>query len=842
MKRKRTIWDVSIAGMLFNVLNTEFGSWLNHNPVGTNSDKVPKVTNDPPSSTVNISNFNTQNNSYNYTRINNTNTNIYQNTNNINILIPPLPTRNLPQTLSASGSSNTTLDVRNTVKKSLANRRYGSLLTNPFYEGDASIAIYTDLTEDSFLNAIDQEISNYEPPILEEGELPDALDVATAFISFNDQGYAVPVPSLEIINQISSYYGAASKTSGFEVTGLVNLSPVSIENVGQNSSIANYPPLVTDFSGELTSRTLWELLGYEETDFKETSIKQIIRDFRDKIYDDDDNLLEIGENFETTEQFIAGAIATLFFSSEGGPTEGKKLWELLGYSENAFKGKSIEGVIKDFRDKIYDDNSVKDIDNNFENLEQLLVGVVSSLFYREGLDRLPVDVEVDDNTTVTFKNSLEYLEHLINNSSQAVKIWELLGYEETEFKETSIEQIIRDFLEKIYDVDDEDKLLDIGDNFNTTEQFITGSIATLFYRLGLNKLPVGDKDNPTRNLTDIILILLGIMNLLKGEKEKKLWELLGYSENDFKGKSIEEIIKDFGEKIYLNKPVTSINDNVLQNIGDNFETLEQFIAGSIASLFYRGGLHRLPGKLPESLSFDTDKYQSASEQPSIFIEDMMEYNEYLIKNLDEIFGRFPLNFTYKTKDDSGTDQEIKIKFENIAEVLLEMAGLVMDINNNTDVLTNIGLKNLAEGIKSVNGAYLTLDVTKAILDYLGCDYEETLKDRTMPITGDAASFPEYLKESQGKILGIKLKDRGNLKTNISTLLINTTIAKLALAQKKDFITGDAIRDLVDKKTTGAKDKYDKDWNELIEEYNKLNNTDRTKFPKAKVKDKSINKP
>lgn len=323
--------------------------------------------------------------------------------------------------------------------------------------------------------------------------------------------------------------------------------------------------------------------------------------------------------------------------------------------------------------------------------------------------------------------------------------------------------------------------------------------------------------------------------------EAPIWELLGYKEEEYKDKSIEDIIKDFGKKIYENKPVKSIQNanDVLFKVQDKFETKEQFIAGIIASLFYRGGFHRLPGELPETLTLDTDKYPNPEDQPTVFIEDMMEYQEYLIKNLDDIFGRFPLNFTYKSKDDNGKDVSEVIKFDNIAECLLEMAGLIIDINNNTDVNTNIGLKTLAQAMKATSAASVATDFGKTIMDCLGFDYDEFERKITIPVTPDATSLPQFLQDSNAKILGIK---KPLLETNMKTLINKVTvyagIAAAAVGQKKEFITGDAIRDVIKNKKAGAIEKYDKQWEELINEYNKTNKSSTDKFPKAKVKDKS----
>ncbi|WP_342597697.1 hypothetical protein VKI21_06965 [Cyanobacterium aponinum UTEX 3222] len=319
--------------------------------------------------------------------------------------------------------------------------------------------------------------------------------------------------------------------------------------------------------------------------------------------------------------------------------------------------------------------------------------------------------------------------------------------------------------------------------------------------------------------------------------ETPIWELLGYKEGEYKNKSIEDIIKDFGKKIYDNKPVKSLKtaNDVLFKINDKFETKEQFIAGIITSLFYRGGFHRLPGELPETLTLDTDKYPNPQSQPTIFVEDMMEYQEYLIRNLDAIFGRFPINFTYKSKDDNGNDVSEVIKFDNIAECLLEMAGLIIDINNNTDINTNIGLKNLAQTMRAVSGSSLASDFGKTIMDCLGFNYDEFARKITIPVTPDADTLLEFLKDSEVEILGVK---KPWLETDVKTLINKVTvysgIAAAALGQKENFITGDAIRDVIKNKKAGAKDKYDKEWEELLDKYNNK----KTNFPKAKLKDKS----
>jgi hypothetical protein len=672
-KESNSIWEnEGVQEKIIEFALDELGKWLNPPPVGTNSDKIPKKQS--PLSGTNIANiFNSQNNSYNYTQSVTTNTNIFNTTNNstVNITIPPLPSRNLPQTLTTGGSSNTRLVVKNTVKKSLANRKYGTLLTSPYYDAGETILFFNDVSESDFLDKIEESINKFVPTAITD-KSPDAIKNSVAFISVNDRGNAVPVPNINILNEISTFYGGRSKTAGFEVTGLINIGGITVlTEVGINNS-ANYPDLVTDFSNGSNSLKIWDLLGYEETEFKEKSIELIIKEFREKIYDSTDNgrLLEIGDNFETTEQFIAGAIATLF--------------------------------------------------------------------YREGLSKFPIEIDLPDNKKQIFTNSFEYLKYLIE-SGEAIKIWEALGYEET----------------------------------------------------------------------------------------------------DFKQKNMEEVIKDFGKKIYLDQPLTNIDDNVLSDIGNNFQTLPQLLLGIGASLFYRQGLHRLPGQVPESLTLDKKKYPKPEDQPTIFIEDAIEYQEYLLKNLDAIFGQFPINFKVKLENDQGQPEEKEVNFPNISETLTEIIGTLIGVSKDSDTAVAIGIKNLIETAKCSNLALTAVDTARANAEYLGYKSKDIERTVLVPFNPNAKSLKDFLKDTELKITSFDNIDDDTLESQLKLLSVAAQITKSALAQRKTFITGDGIKERRQK----DKEKYDENWEKLKEKYD--GSTAQTKiptpskpFPNVKIRDKS----
>jgi len=334
-------------------------------------------------------------------------------------------------------------------------------------------------------------------------------------------------------------------------------------------------------------------------------------------------------------------------------------------------------------------------------------------------------------------------------------------------------------------------------------------------------------------------------------KVKPMWELLGYSEEDFKEKTFEDVIKDFGEVQYKlendpNKNVKEAKDLVTSNkIGDRkIENIEQFVTYLISSIFYRSGFHRFPATLPESLLYDTEKYGENNEQPKIFIEDALEWQEYLLKNLDGILGQFPLTFTYKkNKDDEGT----KVSIPNIGEALTELIGVGINTQNNSEASIAIGMKNLVESAKAGNAAIIASDIARANATFLGYKSREKEKEIPYAFNPEGETLEEALEDSTQKIITLENQDKGALIDDIKTILISSGIIKAALMQpfrgKDGFITGDGIREQKKK----DKEKYDKAWDVLIKEYNDTSNRkggggEPRKFPNAKVKDRSKKEP
>lgn len=327
---------------------------------------------------------------------------------------------------------------------------------------------------------------------------------------------------------------------------------------------------------------------------------------------------------------------------------------------------------------------------------------------------------------------------------------------------------------------------------------------------------------------------------------------LGYDDKEFEDKTIEDVIKDYGKKQYetttknlvdalKNLTIGGKPQSTINKIKDlNIQNIEQFACHVLASLFYRNGFHRFPATVPESLIFDNDKYKNPKEQPTKSLDDALEVQEYLLRNLDAVCGQFPLIFDYQYSDEKGEKQTNKIKIPNIAEALIELVGMALNIQTNCDANVVIGLKNLVETVKAGNSAIVAGDYAKANAKYLG--YKGGEKEREIPLsfTPGQTELKKVLKDSKQNIISWENQDEDNLVDDIKQILIAAQITKSALVQPFDitkpdqFLTGDSIR----QQKKEYKEKYDTEWDDLIKYYNEPNNGTFKPFPKAKLKDRS----
>jgi hypothetical protein len=271
---------------------------------------------------------------------------------------------------------------------------------------------------------------------------------------------------------------------------------------------------------------------------------------------------------------------------------------------------------------------------------------------------------------------------------------------------------------------------------------------------------------------------------------------------------------------------------------ESIDNLAEFVINLIAPLFFRSGFHRFPAVMPKYLN--KDPVFNILDQMNV-IDDMLEFQEHMLRNLDSIFGEFPIKINVKT--DNNVDE---IKLPNISEALAEIIFMNLDITTNADQAVALGLKNLAETAKGSNAAIVAQQIARANATYLGYKSKEIKTEIPYTFTPDAENMNDFLKDSKQTIIGFENVDKDDLQYDLKPILLASQITKAALMQPfkrgaDNPITGDAIRE----KKRKDQEKYDKDWEQLMNEYSKINTTStiKTKFPNARIRDLSKkNKP
>lgn len=230
----------------------------------------------------------------------------------------------------------------------------------------------------------------------------------------------------------------------------------------------------------------------------------------------------------------------------------------------------------------------------------------------------------------------------------------------------------------------------------------------------------------------------------------------------------------------------------------------------------RTGSHRYPMTLPEYLLDDfIDK--------PIVIQDQVDFNVWLVKNVDALVGLFPIKI--ERTDENGVKQ--MLKFENIAEAIAELTGLLAEIAFDADTSVNVGVHATSEAIGAKVAAIQGNSYLKAISDYLG--YQGSHKSIDVPIsctpgavgTDDKLQENElgdFLKSSTQRAIGWECTERDDLHSIIKRILFDSEIARAALYKplkppkpgQTQPVTGDAIK--ADRRK--EKDREDNEWDKF----------------------------
>lgn len=191
------------------------------------------------------------------------------------------------------------------------------------------------------------------------------------------------------------------------------------------------------------------------------------------------------------------------------------------------------------------------------------------------------------------------------------------------------------------------------------------------------------------------------------------------------------------------------------------------------------------------------------DSPQI-INSQAQYNVWLLKQIDALVGLFPIKI--ERVDENGQKQ--MLIFENIAEAIAELTGLIAQVAFDADTAVNVSTRATGEAVGAKAAALQAGSYLKAIIDYMGFQGEAVSFDVPISVTPGAvgpdgklqeSELKDFLKPSTQKAIGFKNTDPVDQRLVLQRILQSGEISRAALFRplkpnaSQNSLTGDAIK-------------------------------------------------
>ena len=195
---------------------------------------------------------------------------------------------------------------------------------------------------------------------------------------------------------------------------------------------------------------------------------------------------------------------------------------------------------------------------------------------------------------------------------------------------------------------------------------------------------------------------------------------------------------------------------------------------------HRSGQYRLPAEVPA----DVTDPESENDKK---IYSVLEFQEWIFRQIDAISGAYPLKIQYKNAD----GDESEIIFQNQAEALAELMGVLLNVSADAEILTQLGIKGISETIKTQAIAIKASDHAIANAEFLGYRIKERKRDLPLTITPGKDNLLDALKESRMKITRHEYDDSDQLPDYLKRLLMGSEIIRAVFMRRiEDFLPGE----------------------------------------------------
>lgn len=265
----------------------------------------------------------------------------------------------------------------------------------------------------------------------------------------------------------------------------------------------------------------------------------------------------------------------------------------------------------------------------------------------------------------------------------------------------------------------------------------------------------------------------------------------------------------------INNATNTINQNTNNTLRDLRDNLDAGVGADtnfrVRNLERAVGANEYPMSLPEYLLDDLMDNQ-------VIIPNQASYNVWLLKQIDALVGLFPIKI--ERTDENGQKQTLT--FENIAEAIAELTGLLSQIAFDADTAVNVATRATGEALGAKAAALQVGSYVKAIIDHMGFQTQHMSIDVPVSVTLGAvgldgklqeSELKDFLKASTQKVVGLKNTDPVDMRLILRRILEDGEIARAALFRPlkpnpaDNTLTGDGIK----AEKVEEKKRVDKQW-------------------------------
>lgn len=323
-------------------------------------------------------------------------------------------------------------------------------------------------------------------------------------------------------------------------------------------------------------------------------------------------------------------------------------------------------------------------------------------------------------------------------------------------------------------------------------------------------------------------LLRRIFNLLGGPQ----W---AFDENDIPERSINPEQWLTLRRDYLYSSDADGRPQVDRSKDDTIYSIPELVEALLAVGFHREGYTEYPAQVPIDLTAaaptnDAGEPDPDWEEPMQTIHSAAEWAAWELRQLDAISGAYPMKLKYINAE----GEESTIEIANQAEALLEILGLSLGISSDTDILTQLGVKNLVETTKAETLALKASDFSEAIAEYMGFRIDGKAKDLPLGYTPGAETMLGILEPSRKKVRRYEFGGGPQLVEKLTQLMIAAQVIRAALAFPVDSeLPGERMREDLQ----GVDGQSDQIWNEFLQSIRDRSGVTRNRdAPQPEIRD------